>query len=314
MAPPSIGRYRILRELGRGATATVYLARDPGSGRQVAVKVLAPSFTAAPDFAGRFEQTLKALAGLEHPYLLTPHDYGRDEEQYFIVMRYLPGGTLADRMDGRPMLLAEVVPLLQRLAEALDAAHTAHLLHGDLHPADVLFDLHERAVLADLGLAQLLDPVAGPSPTGTAAYMSPEQIAGQPIDGRADVYALGIILFEMLTGRQPYAGGTPQELLRQHLEAPVPQLSGAALAAPGAAAGIQPGHRARAGEEPRLSLSHGGRVGRGGADHLLDGAGRLNRGGGTAARATDLGRDASAGCAPGCSAAAPRPANASGGC
>jgi serine/threonine protein kinase len=230
MAAQSIGRYRILRELGRGATATVYLARDPGSGRQVAVKILAPAFTAAPDFADRFEQTLKALVALEHPYLLSPHDYGRDEEQFFVVMRYLPGGTLADRMDGRPMLLAEVVPLLQRLAEALDAAHTAHLLHGDIHPADVLFDLHERAVLADLGLAQLLDPVAGPSPTGTAAYMSPEQIAGQPIDGRADVYALGIVLFEMLTGRQPYSGATPQELLRQHLEQPVPQLSAAALA------------------------------------------------------------------------------------
>ncbi len=230
MAPQNIGRYRILRELGRGATATVYLARDPGSGRQVAVKILSPAFTAAPDFASRFEQTLKALTGLEHPYLLTPQDYGYDQEQYFIVARYLPGGTLADRMDGRPMLLAEVVPLLQRLAEALDAAHTAHMLHGDLHPAEVLFDLHERACLADLGLAQLLDPVAGPSPTGTAAYMSPEQIAGQAIDGRADVYALGVMLFEMLTGRQPFSGATPQELLRQHLEQPVPQLSAAALA------------------------------------------------------------------------------------
>src|SRR5258708_2274298 len=224
-----MGRARSARERGRGATATVYLARDPGSGRQVAVKILAPAFTGAPDFAERFELTLKALSALEHPYLLTPHDYGHDGEQYFVVMRYLPGGTLADRMDGRPMLLAEVVPLLQRLAEALDAAHTAHLVHGDLHPADVLFDLHERAVLADLGLAQLLDPVAGPSPTGTAAYMSPEQIAGQAIDGRADVYALGIVLFEMLTGRQPYSGTTPHELLQQHLTQPVPQLSAAAL-------------------------------------------------------------------------------------
>jgi serine/threonine protein kinase len=230
MALQNIGRYRILRELGRGATATVYLARDPGSGRQVAVKILSAAYTAAPDFPDRFEQTLAALAGLDHPYLVMPQDHGRDADQYFVVMRYLPGGTLADRMDGRPMLLAEVVPILQRLSEALDAAHTAHLLHGDLHPADVLFDLRERAFLSDLGLAQLLDPVAGPSPIGTAAYMSPEQIAGQPIDGRADVYALGIMLFEMLTGRQPFAGPAPQDLLRQHLEQPVPQLSSAALA------------------------------------------------------------------------------------
>src|SRR5262249_47246119 len=134
MAPQTIGRYRILRELGRGAAATVYLARDPGSGRQVAVKVFTPAVTGAPDFAERFEQTLQALAALEHPYLVTPHDHGREEEEYFVVSRYLPGGTLADRLDGRPMLLAEVVPILQRLADGLDAAHTAHVLHGDLHP------------------------------------------------------------------------------------------------------------------------------------------------------------------------------------
>src|SRR5262245_29490902 len=216
MAPPSIGRYRILRELGRGATATVYLARDPGSGRQVAVKVFATALTGAPDFAERFEQTLQALGALEHPFLVTPHDHGREEDQFYAVSRYLPGSTLADRMDGRPMLLAEVVPILQRLAEGLDAAHTAHVLHGDLHPADVLFDLRARAYLSDLGLAQLLNPSGEPASTSAVAYTSHEQAAGQPIDGRADVYALGILLFEMLTGRQPYAAASPQELLREH--------------------------------------------------------------------------------------------------
>jgi serine/threonine-protein kinase len=229
MAIQYIGRYRILRELGRGATAMVYLARDPGSGRQVAVKVLAAEFTAAPDFDQRFQREVKALAAFDHPYLVAVQDYGRDGEQYFVVSRYLPGGTLADRMDGRPMLLAEVVPILQRVAEALDAAHSVHLVHGDVNPADVLFDLHERAFLADVGLARLLDPSTGPSPTGTPAYTSPEQVDGQPIDGRADVYALGVMLFEMLTGRQPFAAETPEQLLHQHVEQPPPHLSAEAL-------------------------------------------------------------------------------------
>ena len=229
MATQNIGRYRILRELGRGATGTVYLARDPGSGRQVAVKVLAAAFTTAADFDERFQREVKELAAFDHPYLVGVQDYGREGEQYFVVMRYMPGGTLADRMDARPMLLAEVVPILQRLAEALDAAHTAHLVHGDVNPANVLFDLHERAFLADLGLAHLLDPSTGPSPTGTPAYTSPEQVAGQPLDGRADVYALGVMLFEMLTGRQPFSAATPDELLQKHVEQPLPQLSAAAL-------------------------------------------------------------------------------------
>ncbi len=249
MATQKISGYRILRELGRGGTASVFLARDPASGRQVALKILAAPFTTHPEFPERFEQTLKALVALAHPYLVPVYDYGGESGQYFIVMRYMPGGTLADRLDGRPMLLAEVVPILQRLAEALDAAHTAGLVHGDLNPAHVLFDIQGRAFLADLGLAPLLHHVGAadegqpalpgvPAPLAggwarfvTPAYMSPEQAAGEgEIDGRSDVYALGVMLFEMLTGLQPFQAAAPDEVIRLHQEAPPPQLSEGALA------------------------------------------------------------------------------------
>jgi len=248
MAVQKIGRYRILRELGRGSAAVVYQGRDPDSGKQVAIKVFYTNVIAAEGFAARFAQVLPALRALEHPYLVPLLDFGQaggedagGEVAYYLVQRYMPGGTLAERMDGRPLLLAEVVPILQRLAEALDAAHTARLLHGDLNPAHVMFDLHNRAFLADLGLEPLLHappaaetlplPNMPPArPTGTPAYLSPEQITGQPLDGRADVYALGVMVFEMLTGRQPYVGENTGDLLLQHLEAPVPQLSEALLA------------------------------------------------------------------------------------
>jgi serine/threonine-protein kinase len=226
----SFGRYRILRELGRGTLATVYLARDPSSGQQVAVKVLAENITSAPDFDERFQAELQKLKALDHPGLVKLVDYGREGSQYFIVGRYLPGGSLADRLEGRPLLLAEVVPILKRLADALDAAHTAGIVHGNLSPANVLFDLQQRSYLADLGLSHLIAPAAGPELSGAPEYMSPEQAQGGAIDGRSDVYSLGAILYEMLTGRQPFSAESAFQLLRQHVEQPVPQLSDEALA------------------------------------------------------------------------------------
>src|SRR5688500_2786413 len=121
MSSQSIGRYRLLRDLGQGAAAHVYLARDPTSGRQVAVKILAATYTGDPGFAEQFERTLKTLAALDHPYLVPLLDFGQEEGQFFVVQRYLPGGTLADRLDGRPMLLAEVLVIFERLSAALDA-------------------------------------------------------------------------------------------------------------------------------------------------------------------------------------------------
>jgi serine/threonine-protein kinase len=243
MPVTQIGRYRILRELGRGSGAVVYQGRDPVSGKQVALKVFYPRVAEGEGFAERFDQTLRVLRALEHPYLVPVLDYGieaGDEEAgevaYYLVMQYMPGGTLAERMDGRPLLLSEVVPILQRLAEGLDAAHAAGLLHESIGPEQVLFDIRNRAYLSDVGLRALVGAPAGTGalplpgmptarPAGTPAYLSPEQVLGDAPDGRADVYALGVILFEMLTGRQPFQADTTEELLRKHVEAPVPVLS-----------------------------------------------------------------------------------------
>ncbi len=246
MVIQSIGRYRLLRDLGQGAAAHVYLARDPTSGRQVAVKLLAGAYTADPSFPAHFERALKVLAALDHPYLVPVHDFGREEDQFYVVQRYMPGGTLADRLDGRPMLLAEVVPILQRLSDALDTAHLAGVFHGDFNPAHVLFDVNGRAFITDLGLAPLLQgggtatqpslPGLAGTPTSgwerfvTPAYMSPEQVLDEGADSRSDVYALGVMLYEMLTGRQPYVAATPEDVIRQQVEDPVPQLSQALLA------------------------------------------------------------------------------------
>ena len=230
MTVQSIGRYRVLRELGRGTLATVYLARDPASGQQVAVKVLADNVTAGPDFDARFQAEMQAVKALDHPALVKVVDFGHEGSQYFIVKRYLPGGTLESRLEGKPLLLAEVVPILKRLADALDAAHTAGIVHGNLSPNNVLFDLHDRAYLADLGLSHLIAPAVGPELSGAPEYMSPEQAQGGAIDGRSDVYSLGAMLYEMLTGQQPFAADSAFQLLRSHIEQPVPQLSDDALA------------------------------------------------------------------------------------
>jgi serine/threonine-protein kinase len=247
MSVTQIGRYRVLRELGRGSGAVVYQGRDPGSGKQVAIKVFFARLTGAEDFAERFDRTLRALRTLEHPALVPVLDYGTEtgdeagEVAYYVVTQYMPGGTLAERMDGRPLLLSEVVPILQRLADGLDAVHGAGLLHGGLDPEQVLFDIRNRAYLADAGLRGLLQgqpaegalPLPGmpaPLPAGTPAYLSPEQALGEAPDSRSDVYALGVILFEMLTGRQPFQADTAEELLRKHVETPVPALSEGALA------------------------------------------------------------------------------------
>lgn len=223
MLPDKIGRYEVLRELGRGGMATVYLARDPAFRRRVAVKVLPPGFAHTPEFRARFEREAQVIAALEHPYIVPVYDFGEDPEtgQPFLVMRYMPGGTLVDRIAGRPMSLAHVVPIIQRLAEALEEAHSQSIIHRDLKPANVMFDARDQAFLSDFGLAKMFDnnstAITLTGVMGTPAYMSPEQALGEDLDGRSDVYALGVVLYEMLTGRQPYEAKTPAAMMIKHV-------------------------------------------------------------------------------------------------
>jgi len=208
----------------------VYLARDPAFERQVAIKVIPPQYTQDPQFRARFEREAKVIAALEHPYIVPVYDYGEEGDQPYIVMRFMPGGTLADRIYGKPMPLTQVIPIMQRLADAVDAAHRNNIIHCDLKPSNVLFDVDGRAFLSDFGIARLLEASSAAIPgglIGTPAYMSPEQCAGETnLDGRSDVYSLGLILYEMLNGTHPYGDSSDatEAMLRKQVSEPPPPL------------------------------------------------------------------------------------------
>ncbi len=227
-SPQTIGRYEIERELGRGGMAVVYLARDPYMKRPVAVKVLPRQFTFDEQFRARFQREAEIIATLEHPYIVPVHDYGEHEEQPYIVMRYMPGGSLLDRMARGPLGLSEISRIVSRVAEALDEAHARHIVHRDLKPGNILFDARGDAFLSDFGIAKMAagtSTLSGTGILGTPAYMSPEQARGiKTLDGRSDVYALGIIVFQLLTDRLPYEADTPMGLAVAHITEPVPSI------------------------------------------------------------------------------------------
>lgn len=211
MIPKTIGRYVIHSELGRGSTASVYQAYDPDSRREVAVKVLPREFMHDEQFRSRFEREAQAVASLAHPAIVPVYGFGEDHGQPYIVMRLMPGGSLAERVKQSPLKLDEAARVLARLAPALDTLHRQSIVHRDLKPGNILFDQDGNAYLSDFGIARSssVEP-AGSEINGTPAYMSPEQIQGKrPIDGRSDIYALGIILYQMLTGELPSSADLP---------------------------------------------------------------------------------------------------------
>jgi serine/threonine-protein kinase len=225
----NIGRYEVIRELGKGGMAIVYLAYDPYIKRQVAVKVLPRQFTYDPQFRVRFQQEAQLIAALEHPYIVPIYDFGEHEDQPFIVMRYLPGGTLTQRLNDGALTVPEVVPLFENLASALDYAHRLGIIHRDIKPGNTLFDTDGKAHLSDFGIAKIQEANAAVTGTGslvgTPAYMSPEQAIGaKVIDGRVDIYSLGVVLFQCLSGELPFKADTPMGLAIAHIQQPVPSL------------------------------------------------------------------------------------------
>lgn len=230
MSPDKIGRYEIKSELGQGGMATVFKAYDPSFERDVAIKVLPHAFLHDPQFRTRFEREAKMVAMLEHPAIVPVYDFGEQEGQPFIVMRYMSGGSLADCIKQGPLSVEDTHRLLARLAPALDAAHARGIIHRDLKPGNVLFDQYRNAFLSDFGIARQFQDggmtLTGTAIVGTPAYMSPEQIQGEKdIDGRSDIYALGILAYQMLTGQTPYNADTPGKLMMMHVLEPVPQIS-----------------------------------------------------------------------------------------
>ncbi|MCL4261751.1 MAG: serine/threonine protein kinase [Anaerolineae bacterium] len=229
MNPQTFGRYEIKEQLGRGGFASVFRAYDPRFKRDVAVKVLPRELLLDdPQFRTRFEREAETIAALEHPAIVPVYDFGEENGQPYLVMRLMAGGSLAERITQGPLPTAEAAHILRRIGSALDRAHERGVIHRDLKPGNILFDQYGEAFLADFGIVRLTQAggtlTATGGMVGTPAYMSPEQIRGSQLDGRTDIYALGIIVFEMLTGKKPYDADTPAMMLVKQITEPMPRV------------------------------------------------------------------------------------------
>ena len=229
MTPKKIGRYEIVKEIGRGGMATVYEANDPRFDRTVALKMLPREFMHEAEFRARFTREARTIATLEHPAIVPVYDFGEVDGQPYLVMRLMKGGALSDRLAKGPIPIDEAAVILKRLGSALDRAHKKGIIHRDLKPSNVLFDQYGDAFLADFGIVHVTSSTnaltASGSLVGTPTYMSPEQVYGdKQLDGRSDIYALGVILFQMLTGNTPYDADTPARMMMKHVMDPVPEI------------------------------------------------------------------------------------------
>ena len=218
-----LGPYRIISQIGQGGMATVYKAYQPSMDRNVAIKVLPSKLAESQEFIQRFQQEARIIAKLEHPHILPVFDYGENDGVTYFVMRYLDAGTLSDKMEkGRPLPVNVIDHLFTQLAEALSYAHGFGIVHRDLKPSNALIDSQGNVFLTDFGIAKLLES-ASPRLTqtdaimGTPAYISPEQAQAGKVDQRSDIYSLGIILYEMVTGQVPFVAETPLAVLLKHV-------------------------------------------------------------------------------------------------
>ncbi len=227
-SPLQIDGYTIDREIGTGAMATVYLAEQTSLSRQVALKVMSPSLANNETFAKRFIQEGKTIARLEQNNIVNIFDIGTSESCCYIAMEYLSGGTLKDRMQ-HEMYLNEALRIIRQIAQALSYAHQHHFVHRDIKPLNVMYRADGTVVLTDFGIAkEIAAATTGLTATGAAigtpTYMSPEQAKGEELDGRSDLYCLGVVFYELLTGVRPYMASDPFALALQHINAPIPKL------------------------------------------------------------------------------------------
>ena len=223
----TIGGYQIAEEIGQGGMSIVWRAYQPQLERWVAIKVLQATGASGDEFLVRFRREARAIVTLRHPNILTIYDYGEERGIAYIVMEYVSGGTLKACLTGRPMEWPDVATLIIPVGRALAYAHSQGIVHRDAKPANVLMARPNWPLLADFGLVKLVGHQRGitrPGITiGTPAYFSPEQAAGEDVDHRSDLYSLGIMLYELLTGRLPFEAGSPIEMMFRRLrELPTP--------------------------------------------------------------------------------------------
>ncbi len=207
----NIGRYRVTREVGRGSMGVVYEAHDPNLDLVVAIKVLRPDRMATEGFARRFLAEAKALGRLDHPNIVRVFNVDEHEGTVYIVMEFLQGDSLGDLMQKRRFSPLEIAEIGASVAEALDDAHAKGIVHRDVKPNNILVRADGRIKITDFGIAHIEDPSAREQTQageilGTPAYMSPEQVLGRPVDGRSDIFSLGIILYELCAGWRPFGG------------------------------------------------------------------------------------------------------------
>ena len=224
----NIPGYRIVREIGRGGMATVFLAEQESLGRWVALKVMAPALAANPDFTQRFLKEARTVAQLAHPHIVAIFDVGVADNAHFVALEYVEGGDLKTRLRSGKLAPENARTIARDVATALGYAHGKGFVHRDVKPENVLFRESGSAVLTDFGIAKALGSATRMTAVGmsigTPHYMSPEQARGQPVDPRSDLYALGIVLYEMLTGHVPYEAEDSIAVGIQHVSAPLPRL------------------------------------------------------------------------------------------
>ncbi len=226
MGVSTIGRYEVERELAQGGMGLIFLARDPYIQRNVVIKVLMQNQTLDDMYREYFQQEAELIAALEHPCIVPIYDFGWHGQQPYIVMRYMAGGSLADRIQREGLKQTEIAHIFTRIAGALDAAHARKIIHRDVKPSNFLYDSTGEIFLSDFGIAKstMITNDDGTWLVGTPAFMSPEQVQGLPVDGRSDVYALGIVLFRLLSGQLPFSSDSTTALINAHVDLPIPDV------------------------------------------------------------------------------------------